>query len=143
MKPTKRNCAAVSENAGIDQNAFEKQAIPERQKLVRSGQLLTARETSEGLRITRQALSKAVQAGRIFFVEVGTTQFYPAFYLAEDIDRKTLGKVTKCLGDLPGWSKWQFFTTPKASLANITPLQALARGLVERVESAASAFAER
>ncbi|GLU35079.1 hypothetical protein WKR88_23120 [Trinickia caryophylli] len=110
---------------------------------MKAGKLLTACETWEGLRITRQALDKAVKAGRIFFVEVGTTRFYPAFYLTEDIDRKTLGKVTKCLGDLPGWSKWQFFTTPKASLANITPLQALVRGLVQRVESAASAFSGR
>src|SRR5215469_3404929 len=72
-----------------------------------------------------------------------TTQLYPPFYLAEDIDWKTPGKVTKCLRDLPGWTKWQFFTTPKASPGNITPLQPLARGHVERLESAASAFAER
>ena len=27
--------------------------------------------------------------------------------------------------ELPGWSKWQFFTTPKASLGGRTPLDAL------------------
>ncbi|MET1475428.1 MULTISPECIES: hypothetical protein [Burkholderia] len=121
----------------------ERQVQAERRMLVADGKLLPAAQTWAGLGMTRQALSKAVASGRIFTVDVGAAQYYPAFYLAGDIDRKTLGRVTQCLGDLPGWSKWQFFTTPKASLGNVTPLVALSRGKVDEVERAATAFAER
>ncbi|OXI35265.1 hypothetical protein CFB89_03665 [Burkholderia sp. AU16741] len=121
----------------------ERQVQAERRMLVADGKLLPAGRTWAGLGMTRQALSKAVASGRIFTVDVGAAQYYPAFYLAGDIDRKTLGRVTQCLGDLPGWSKWQFFTTPKASLGNVTPLVALSRGKVDEVERAATAFAER
>lgn len=51
--------------------------------------------------------------------------------------------MTQCLGSLPGWSKWQFFTTQKASLGNVTPLVALSRGKLDEVERAAMAFVER
>ncbi|KAB0638832.1 hypothetical protein DF107_12170 [Burkholderia stagnalis] len=122
---------------------FERRALSERQTLVAEGRLLPAIEVRVGLGITRQALNKAVASGRMFTLDVGAGQYYPAFYLAGDIDRKTLGKVTQRLGSLPGWSKWQFFTAPKASLGNITPLDALSRGKVEQVERAAVAFAER
>ncbi|WP_241240956.1 hypothetical protein [Burkholderia cenocepacia] len=121
----------------------ERQVQAERRRLVADGKLLPAAQTWAGLGMTRQALSKAVASGRIFTVDVGAAQYYPAFYLSGDIDRKTLGRVTQCLGGLPGWSKWQFFTTPKASLGNVTPLVALSRGKVDEVERAATAFAER
>jgi len=121
----------------------EQQVQAERRMLVADGKLLPAAQTWAGLGMTRQALSKAVASGRIFAVDVGAAQYYPAFYLTADIDRKTLGRVTQCLGSLPGWSKWQFFTTPKASLGNVTPLVALSRGKVDEVERAATAFAER
>ncbi|MBU9200260.1 hypothetical protein KTD31_02420 [Burkholderia multivorans] len=137
-----RTGAGTSET-GIDFAALDKQAAPARKKLVASGQLLPAKDTWEALQMTRQALGKATREKRIFNVDVGPDQYYPAFYVTGSIDRKTLGKVTKLLGDLPGWSKWQFFTLPKGSLGDITPLEALERGQLEQVESAALAFAER
>lgn len=137
-KPTGRKKRAAS--VAVDP---ERQVQAERRMLVADGKLLSAAQTWAGLGMTRQALSKAVASGRIFTVDVGAAQYYPAFYLAGDIDRKTLGKMTQCLGGLPGWSKWQFFTTPKASLGNVTPLVALSRGKVDEVERAATAFAER
>jgi hypothetical protein len=142
-KRTSARAAAAPSKPGIDLAALEKQAAPARQKLVDSGQLLPPRDTWEAMQMSRQALGKATRDKRIFFVDVGPDQYYPAFYLTGSIDRKTLGKVTKLLGDLPGWSKWQFFTMPKGSLGNLTPLEALERGQLEQVESAASAFAER
>ncbi|RQQ29941.1 hypothetical protein DF120_32875 [Burkholderia stagnalis] len=121
---------------------FDQRASPGR-ALVESGKLLPAAKVWEGLDMTRQGLNKAVASGRIFTVDVGAVQYYPAFYLARDVDRKTLAKITQLLGSLPGWSKWQFFTTPKASLGNITPLKALSLGKVDQVAKAAAAFAER
>jgi hypothetical protein len=113
-----------------------------RQALVSERKLLLATEVWRGLGITRQALSKALAAGRIFTVDVGARQYYPAFYVHGDFDRRALERVTRLLGSLPGWSKWQFFTTPKASLGKLTPLQALSRGKLDLVERAAKGFAE-
>jgi hypothetical protein len=135
--------AAEPASRRLDPGTLEKSAFKMRSALVTSGQLLPAQEIWEGLQMTRQALAKAVATGRIFTVDVGAAQYYPAFYLSGEIDRKTLGKVTQQLGTLPGWSKWQFFTQPKASLGDMTPLQALARGQVAQVGRAAAAFAER
>ena len=140
-RPAKESTALPTSAA--DTFDFDRRALAERRALVADGKLLPAAETWVGLDITRQALTKAVAAGRIFTVDVGATPYYPAFYLTGDIDRKTLGKVTQHLGTLPGWSKWQFFTTPKASLGNVTPLDALASGKVEQVERAAAAFVQR
>ncbi len=143
-KRSERGKTAVSHTAeNSDPFDFKCRSLPERQALVDSGKLLPAAKVWEGLDMTRQAVNKAVASGRIFTVDVGAAQYYPAFYLAADVDRKTLAKVTQLLGSLPGWSKWQFFTTPKASLGNTTPLKALSRGKVEQVAMVAAAFAER
>lgn len=143
--PKKRSsarAAAAAAKPGIDLAGLEKQAAPARQSLVDSGQLLPPKNTWEALQMSRQALAKATRDKRIFFVDVGPNPYYPAFYLTGSIDRKTLAKITKLLGDLPGWSKWQFFTMPKGALGDLTPLEALERGQLDQVESAALAFAE-
>jgi hypothetical protein len=127
----------------LDLAEFERQALPVREALVSNGALLSASEFRTALDVSRQALSKAVNDGRIFTVDVRATQYYPAFFVSPDIDRKTLAKVTKQLGTIPGWSKWQFFTTRKGSLGGSTPLEALKRGDVKAVTAAANAFAEQ
>nr|WP_321805291.1 hypothetical protein [Burkholderia sp. BCC1993] len=142
-KPSGRKKGAADTRTGVTVADLERHAQAERHALVADGTLLPAAQIWTGLGMTRQALSKAVASGRIFTVDVGAAHYYPAFYLAGDIDRKTLGKVTQRLGALPGWSKWQFFTTPKASLGNVTPLVALSRGKLDEVERAAMAFAGR
>jgi hypothetical protein len=50
--------------------------------------------------------------------------------------------VSKALGDLPAAAKWDFFMTPRVSLQNKMPLEALAMGNVVAVMAAAQAFAE-
>ena len=82
-----------------------------------SGLLLESAVFQQRAGWTRQALSKAVLARRIFFAEVGGVRAYPAFYLDSRYRRKDLEAITKLLGDLSGGSKWLFFTTPKGSLA--------------------------
>lgn len=124
-----------------------------------SGKLLESSRFQEQVGWTRQALSKAVLAGRVFHLEVGGVRAYPAFYLDLRYNRKDVEAVTKLLGDLSGGSKWLFFTTQKASLARSdaeprvgrvlaasqarTPLQALEDGDLERVKRAATGYAER
>ncbi len=117
--------------------------IEARSALSRSGQVLPSKEICETLSFTRQALSKAVKEHRMFAVAVGSNRRYPAFYTDTRLDRQQLESVAKELGSLPGWSKWQFFTTPKASLGGVTPLDALRNGRFTEARRAAIGFAER
>jgi hypothetical protein len=110
-----------------------------RNTLVVDGKLLRAEIVCEALGITEQRLSKDVSRGRIFSVEVEGGQYYPAFFLARELDRKDLSTVTRRLDGLTGWEKWDFFTEPKESLGGLTPLQALLRGEVKQVLRAATA----
>jgi|SRR5436190_23383711 len=126
-------------------------------ELLGEGEILLTPEFLDRLKVTRQALSKAVLNNRIFFLEVEGVKGYPAFYVDGRYNRGQLEDITRLLGNLPGGSKWVFFTTPKGSLARAgrvdrdgqekgkprTPLQALADGDIERVKATATAYAER
>ena len=114
-----------------------REALVSNKKVVSSGEMTTA------LSITRQALSKAVKANRFFVLTVGGEDYYPGFFADPDLDRRQLESVSKALGDLPGWEKWRFFTTPKSSLIRLTPLEALKKGMYRQVLTAATGFAER
>ena len=124
-------------------SAARKQAHEVRDDLVARKAVISSAELTGTLQISRQALSKAVKANRIFSVEVGGENYYPGFFADPAIDRRKLERVSKTLGELSGWRKWQFFTTPKASLENLTPLEALKKGQYERVVITAAGFAER
>lgn len=67
---------------------------------------------------------------------------YPAFFADPAYHRPVLEKVCKALGDLPGSSKWGFFTGPRFSLGGKNPLGFLAKGQIEAVMTAARTFAE-
>jgi hypothetical protein len=123
--------------------AQHKVASANMQRLIKTGQLVPASAFSEGLHFTRQALSKALGAKRVFFVEVAGSRFFPRFYLDSSFERKQVELISKSLGDLSGATKLQFFTTGKASLAGKTPLQALADGKFSDVRTAAVGFAQR
>ncbi len=114
-----------------------------REVLVEHKQVLPSGEFSAALGISRQALSKAVRTGRLFALEVGGENYYPGFYLDSEVDRRKLERVSKALGALAGWEKWRFFTTPKGSLAGLTPIDALKKGKYAEVLTAAIGFAER
>jgi hypothetical protein len=85
--------------------------------LLKSRDLLVAEEFMQRLAWTRETLDAAVNARRLFFVEVGGVTGFPAFYLDKRFDRQELESVTQLLGDLSGGSKWLFFTRPRASLS--------------------------
>lgn len=113
------------------------------EELIGKGQLLDARAFQELMGwSTRQALSKAVQTNRVFYVTHKAERYFPAFYGDSALERSHLETVSRILGDLPGGSKLQFFLAPKRSLDGQTPLQALAAGRFSKVKDIASAFAE-
>jgi hypothetical protein len=111
-----------------------------RAALISHGRLLRAPIVSDALGITEQRLAKNVAASQIFSVNVGRDEFYPAFFLARELDRRKLATVVRRLDGLNGWAKWKFFTEPKASLTNLTPLQALLHGEMKPVLQTADAF---
>jgi len=119
---------------------FADQAVAARADLVAKKQVITAADLMDRLDFTRQALSKAVLARRFFTVDVGANRMYPAFFADPNLDRRKLERIAKDLGELPGWSKWVFFTTPKASLGGVTPLDALKRGRYSEARRAAIGF---
>ena len=119
------------------------QALATRSKLVATKAVLSSVEMTEALGISRQALHKAVRDSRMFTLEYRGENFYPAFFADPEQDRRKLEKVAAVLRHLPGWSKWQFFTTPKLPLDGATPLQALRKGRLLQVLKLAQAFAER
>ena len=113
------------------------------QRLADEGQLITPAAFAEGLQFSRQALSKALKARRVFYVDVQGRRHFPAFFLDPRYERRQLEDVCRALGELPGASKLQFFLTRKASLQGATPLEALVNGQFTRVRVAAVGFAGR
>lgn len=113
-------------------------------ELLESGALLESSDFVQAMGWSRQALSKALLANRVFFLDAHGARCYPAFFAdRRRYERRHLEAVSKRLGDLPGGAKWAFFTSPKGSLRRLTPLQALAKGQVAAVKAAAEGYAER
>lgn len=108
---------------------------------IKNRELITSAELQERLGIRRQSLSDAVKAGRLFaMLGPSGENYYPAFYADPALDRRAVEKVSKALGSLPAASKYFFFTSVLSTLHE-TPLQALAKGRLNEVLVAASAFA--
>ncbi len=118
-------------------------ALDTTEAMVKKGQLVPPTEF-QGLMgwASRQAVWKAAESHRVFYLTYKAERYFPAFYSDPGYDRKHLEAVTKVLGDLPGGSKLQFFLSRKGSLGGDTPLQALAAGRVAKVKDVAAAFAE-
>lgn len=111
-------------------------------EMIRKRELLESAVFATRLGWTRQALSKALAARRVFFVEHQGARYFPAFYADKRYDRRHLEAVTKLLGDLPGGAKLQFFLNPRGSLGKRTPLLALERGQLADVKAAAEGFVQ-
>jgi hypothetical protein len=134
---------SLAENKRIMEEMRTQERLNRAQEVL-SGALLKPGEFLEARGITRQSLSKAVKDKRIFFIpgESGL-RFYPAFFADPKSDRAGLEKVSKELGDLPGTSKWQFFTTKKLSLGSLTPVEAIRKGQIQKVLASAAGFREQ
>ncbi len=122
---------------------MQQEALAARRALVASGDVVGSEKFAEMLGVSRQALSKAVGANRMFFLEVDGQRYFPRFFADPGLDRHKLEDCCRALQDLPGGEKWTFFTLPKGSLGVVTPLEALKRGKVAEVLKAARGFAER
>jgi hypothetical protein len=121
---------------------IREEAKRNRQNLVASGKLLTSAQLQAALSMSRQAVSLATREQRLFKVDVAGKGYYPAFFAREDINRRDLETISKALGALPGWTKWDFFTAPRETFGDINALDALAKGKSEIVRKIAGRFFE-
>lgn len=137
-----RNRLAASDGKLIS-SAEREGAVAAMKKMVQEERLIGSTSFVERKNVSRQALSKALKAHRLFYVEVDGQRYIPSFFLDARLESRQLEGVSKALGELPGPSKLQFFVTRKASLSGKTPIDALADGLYSRVRTAAEGFAER
>lgn len=122
---------------------LRQQEKEQRENDIATHRLVPGSEMRVRLGVSPQALSAALKAKRIFVMQGPSGgYYYPAFFADTQYDRPVLEKVCKALGNLPAASKWDFFTTPKISLGNKTPLDALAKGKLNAVLVAAAGFLE-
>ena len=120
---------------------LEQQQQAQRQADIASGKLLSETETRDHLRLSTKGLREARNAKRIFALcSPSGESVYPAFFTDPSLDCKVVEKICEALGDLPGESKWHFFTAPRISLGGTSPLQALTNGKVDKVLDLAFAF---
>ena len=126
-------------------------------QLLSEGAILSTAEFERRMGWSAEEVTQAELARRVFALESDSGRAYPAFYSDPRYAREQLEAITMALGNLPGGSKWVFFTTPKGSLATLgrmtkngrgqgtarTPLQALAHGDFDRTKRTAVAYAER
>ncbi|QEI07716.1 hypothetical protein FXN63_19130 [Pigmentiphaga aceris] len=125
--PATRHADDEADDIAAESAPLSEQTYARRRALVDKGELLTSADLIARVDITRQALSNRLAAGSIFYVDGGRNErYYPAFFADATLDTKAVRKVTKALGNLPGASKWLFFTSPRESLGDLTPLDVLA-----------------
>jgi hypothetical protein len=114
------------------------------QHRIHTKELLPPRAFQDALGIRKQSVNEAIKSHRMFaLMGPGGEFYYPAFYADDMLDRRSLEKVTKALGTIPGASKYFFFTSKSTMLGEMTPLEALKKGRLQDVLVAATAFNER
>lgn len=131
-----------SEDALVAPQQIYQATRKERNKLVRRKLLLTSAQLQKELQLTRQAVSAATRAGRFFTVDVEGRTYYPAFLTDGRVDRTVIEAISKRLGQLPGWTKWDFFVSSRGSLGDSSALEALISGRIQLVERVALSMSE-
>ena len=108
---------------------FAAQEQRNRQRDIETSALLFSDEICARLGVSMHSLNQAVREQRMFALESPSGKpAYPAFFADPRLDRPKLEQISRALGDLPGASKYGFFTTPRVSLKSRSPLEFLASG---------------
>jgi hypothetical protein len=128
--------------ASASMAALRERARESMKQLAREGTLVDSAQFLEEWGRSKQALSKAQAANRVFVLDIEGRRYLPAFFVDTRYDRAKLEKVSKALGPLPGASKLQFFLNARGSLGGRTPLEALADGQLDKVLAAAEGFVQ-
>lgn len=111
--------------------------------LDRAGGLMTSDEVAKVLRLTRQAVDKRRQAGKLIAIPQGQRGFgYPVCQFDAKGPLAGLEPTLKALAERDGWSQLTFLLSPNSLLKNRSPLDLLREGATESVINAASTFGE-
>jgi hypothetical protein len=111
-----------------------------RRQLVENGLLIDPQTLQRALSLTAGDIADAAREGRLFRIDVGEEQYYPAFFVSKTVPLAVLQSVSIALEPLSDWQKWDFFTARRGSLGDRSPLEALAVGQIELVMARARSF---
>ena len=107
---------------------------------VEDGTLMASAEFAQAWGISRQALDQAVERGELFSMKLGNKRFYPRDLLR--LDRPTVARVCKSLGDASAVEKLIFWLRKHGGLGGASAVDAAVGGKVDRVAQLAEAWAE-
>jgi len=99
-----------------------------------AGGLMSSEEVASMLRLTRQAVDKRRQAGKLIAIPQGQRGFgYPVCQF--DLKGSLLGldKMLACLDGRDGWTQLTFLLSPHSTPDNRSPLHLMRQGLVATV----------
>jgi hypothetical protein len=117
--------------------------LAQREMLDVDGPPMSVAEVAEHLRISRQAVDKRRQAGKLLAVSVGSRSWlYPRWQFAETGILSGLEAVLRVLAPHPPWACLRFFVSGNHRLGGKRPLDLLREGRVEKVLKAAKGFGE-
>jgi hypothetical protein len=106
------------------------------------GGTLSGEQVASALGISRQAVDKQRQRGRLLAVREGAAWRYPSWQLADGRVLAGLPGVLRILAGQSPWTTVAFLTSQNTRLGSRRPLDLLRRGNVEPVLKAADAYGE-
>ena len=107
---------------------------------IEEGTLMASAEFAQAWGLSRQALDQAVERGELFSMKLGNKRFYPRELLR--LDRPTVARVCKALGDASAVEKLVFWLRQHGGLGGASAVDAAAAGKTDRVVQLAQAWAE-
>jgi hypothetical protein len=110
--------------------------------ILRDPAMLTGEAAAGRLGVSRETINKRAQQGRLLALEFAKRgRRYPEWQFEERIAGRPLEGVLAALGSRDAWEQYRFFAQPQPGLGGRTPVEALRRGEVEAVQSAAQGWA--
>jgi len=107
---------------------------------VKDGLVVPGEQLAQAWGLTRQALAPAAERGEVFAVKVGNRLYYPQSFLG--MDRESVARVCRALGDLGSSEKLMFWLRDHGALAGRSVAAALEAGVpLAKVERLAAAWA--
>jgi hypothetical protein len=107
------------------------------------GGTLSAEKVGEFLGITRQAVEKRRQIGKLIALSIGRHGYrYPAWQFSETGTLPGLDQVLGVLASHDQWMQTAFFVSRNPRLNDRTPKEMLEAGEIDRVLNAASVYGE-
>lgn len=135
-------CAAETLSSHHPLRNAQLRGIESKRKLLEDhGGDLSSAQAAVLLRVTRQAIDKRRNDGKLLAVELGKKGYrYPAW----QFEIEGLEQVLRSLGSLDSWQKLSFFVNPNDLLEDKSPLDVLKTRStsIEQVQRAAEAYGE-